>query len=301
MICLKDIYNTFKLLKRPVKVLETGAGPGAMTWKMIAAQADVLALTKNRDLADLVSSSARTHAIPFIELNALPLKTATIDLQKISERFDNSFDIAWSSNLNHYSPTEVKKYVQKLYKVLKPGGRAYLVSLTPSHSQMELDAYKRSLDRKHDFPGYLCNNHLTFMRKLPDSSMAYDPWIVETLVLDPKDVAIPKYKFMDLMGSPKLSWALHKRTLPNSGESFVAYHRAIHRFDATTLFNLFSKMNFDIKDLFYFSLDGKCPKVAPEHFTDELRKKTRWGIAIMVKKPAEAERKFPAPTESAVD
>ncbi|MEN8237381.1 MAG: class I SAM-dependent methyltransferase [Pseudomonadota bacterium] len=62
---------------------------------------------------------------------------------EVFENIDQRFDTVYSANLVHYfSPKQVKSFFQGCYKILKPGGKLYIIALTPYPDKISMKFLK---------------------------------------------------------------------------------------------------------------------------------------------------------------
>lgn len=302
-LCLKDIHDTFLMNhETPVSVFDIGAGFGLMSWKMIAAGADVTASSNNRFLIDQIS---RSLAKNFKELCLGNLSIRVFfDFMKIHENMNSRFQIAWSGqNLHLYDPRQVKDYVQKIYSALKPGGRVYLTTLTPSYDPVELDHYlygktktflKENKSAYDKFPGYFVRNMVELRYLKPDYTRVKELRLVNTEFLHPVFHFNPEQRIIGYWGQPQLSDELKIWTSPKTKNViFKEFHIASHKFDDETLVRVFEKVGFIVNEIFYFDLaDNSAPIVPAEQFTSRMRTDRPWGIGIKATK-RQCEEKVP--------
>lgn len=291
--CLKDVQKTYQAANQQrVDTLDMDAGPKAMSWKMIAAGAQVLSLAKNRAMKEQVQDLVKAHAATFIKPGENPLEAIALDLPMISWSLKNKFDIAWSAELHHFFPSRVEEYLKKLFMILRPGGRAYVTTLTPSFYPTEVDAYKRALARLEPYPGYMVANLITFTKKIQQPNQPiFEQVLVKVRGLHPEDILLPGVRFLGFSEPINLPLGLHVRTLPrNIDDNFIKFYMAMHKFDAQTLNRIFKEAGFLVDEIFYFDL--KDSKIVPAHqFNDDMRLRSRWGIAIKATKPLGTEHK----------
>lgn len=303
-LCLKDIHHTFLSHHQvPVPVIDIGAGFGLMSWKMIAAGAEVIAFSNSCSLIEQINRSVAEN---FRELS---LKDVSIrvypDFMRINENIISRFQVAWSGqNLHLYDPSQVDDYVHKIFLALKPGGRVYLTTLTPSYDPVELEHYrygkyktflKEDQSEYDKFPGYLMHNLLELRYRNPDYSLVKEYRLVNSEFLHPVLSFKPEQRNPGFWGQPKLSDELRMWVSPKTKNVFFKqFHVATHKFDDDTMKMVFERAGFIVNDIFYFDLsDNFAPMIRADQFTPRMRAERRWGIGIKATKPRECEEKVP--------
>lgn len=290
LLCLKDINNTYKKNKEHrVEAIDIGAAVGMMSWKMVAVGAKVTAVELIPSLAVKIPDAIDKYVK---SPNKPPLRVAKKDFLLISPQHENHYDIAWAGqNIHFFNPKEIPDYLDKLYSVLKPGGRAYLTSVTASFDVPDVHAFYEARNLKEKFPGFLGKNLIYYSKLVagPDGKEYYDFEKLNTVWLSPEEDDLHHgQRFYGFCGEVPLSPELTKKLESLSPDEYQEFCMIGHFFDHETFERIFLEAGFIVEEIYYFS---QSDIKLPSEFTDAMREKDFWQIGIKVSKPLVARPK----------
>lgn len=300
--CLNDIQSLYRLQNRQrVRTIDIGSGPGAMTWKMIVAGGHVTAIELNKEVAKLILPNITTKAGPFLteqERKNLPARQAVKNFLDISdETHADQYDIAWSGqNIHFFKPKDIPAYLKKMFKILKPGGRAYVTTITPVGRPDILETYLRARKENRDFPGYFaCNRYVLGQEKKAFWTDAKVNQVTANWHLLPNDSDFsPGQQYQGFIGKSKIDLKVshmiaglteYHEDLPLNGFRKVGSINLA--FDEIDLKKIFTAAGFIVEKIYYFYIDNPDVIIPAHQFTDDMRLRNRFAIAIKAVKPKE--------------
>lgn len=171
--CLEEIRYFYDLNGKAPRVADLGAGFGNMTWKLLAAGAEV-------DAFEIQDSAAKE-----IKKRLEGMKSVYWGGRKLSEIFhiinaniltalakpeyQEKYDFIWMGSVLHFlNPSEVKLVKQLLQRVLKRGGKffiqtnsIYMAAKVMENPSIIENAVQRAKQQGAEFPGFIACNSIT--------------------------------------------------------------------------------------------------------------------------------------------
>lgn len=184
MRVMKELQDRAALGYLPT-IADVGAGLGAMTWNLVSTCATVVAIERHRDAAVELSKRVTERfrvlfpslMYPQFSLSDV-FKVFITDVcgQYCGTKLRNNFDIIWCGNVIHQQrPEQVPFFLQRLFSMLKPGGKLFLTAHTPSCDTLNVQSpnflvqetqqfsirlfreQQLAKDGRHvRFPGFMC-------------------------------------------------------------------------------------------------------------------------------------------------
>ncbi len=161
--------------------------------------------------------------IPTKNLKALKLFHGSFP-NSFKEFADNSFDVILLDRVLHfYTPDQVTKAIKETLRILKPGGKVFIVAITPYVRRFEsfIPQYKQRLLLKHRYPGhvknlkYFANPEVTTPEQLNQmhdkSFMFFDAQFMHFFLSKTGFVVDKAFEFA--LGFKSITWALDGREL----------------------------------------------------------------------------------------
>lgn len=172
--CLKEVRGFYEATGKRARVADIGAGFGSMTWKLLAAGAEVDAFEIQKPTAHELFRRI-TDMNPYfwdednIEdiLEVFP-ENALTTLRNLA--FTEKYDFIWISQVLHFlTPDEIQQLSIIFQAVLKPGGRVF-AEANAIHTFQSLDtsnilksSYENAQKIGIKFPGFLTLNSATLI------------------------------------------------------------------------------------------------------------------------------------------
>lgn len=175
---LKEVRSFSQTHHKRPKVADLGAGLGNMTWKLLAAGADVDVFEHQPELTNEIKRRLK-ETDPLIWQDAKLKDIVKFSSQNMFQtlrknEFKEKYDFLWIGNVIHFLfPHEIKVFIAILKRVLKPGGKFFLESDISSTLNMQTvknyylieHAIERAKKAGCDFPGFLASNHAVLFNK----------------------------------------------------------------------------------------------------------------------------------------
>lgn len=152
-------FAKFSKSAKGMKVLHVDATYGHQTLRAVDAKQSVFIVTDSSlDHLSILAARAR-NLLDKEEFSVLKLFYG--DFPEHYKIFDNnSFDAVLLNRTIHFnSPAEVELTMKEVYRILKPGGKLYVVAITPYVRRFEsfITVYKQRMILAHRYPGYVKN------------------------------------------------------------------------------------------------------------------------------------------------
>lgn len=181
--CLKAIrayYQTTGI--RPV-VADIGAGLGSMTWKLLAASAQVDAFEIQKPSAEELLTRMKSITPYFWEEEELDTILTVYPENAITRLKENTFkekyDFIWMSQVIHFlTPDDIMALKSIFQEVLKPNGKVFIDANTYysiealDKNKTVLRTYEQAKQKKLNFPGFLTFNAATLIDHTIDKVVA---------------------------------------------------------------------------------------------------------------------------------
>lgn len=174
---LVEVRKHKELLGRRPKIADIGAGFGSMSWKLMAAGAEVDAFELHKPAATEIKERIKAMSPLFWEGNqydqllTIYVGNAMKVLSKVE--FENKYDFIWMGSLVHFlTPSDLKDLIQLLGRVLKPGGKILLEANTIkafsylANYALAEQVYNKAKTKGMEFPGFMTINSSTLFDNL---------------------------------------------------------------------------------------------------------------------------------------
>ncbi len=255
--CLSKVSALFDHHGVSPKVLDAGCGRGDALWKFLVAEGDVVA-GDNHPL--LLSVKDSINVPGKTSLKAKPYLRSDVDIKHrkkilvgdmihILEKaeYQAFFDVSYSGNFIHcLSPMKATRYTASLYNTHKEGGWTYASAHLPDKDAFDL--YRQKIDQGTKFPGYVVEN-ITIDTQTSSSQKRYMDLAEETDDVAPIELRYAHYRQNDgRTPQERFFQALSTQT--------QSLHRSLMGYDACSFSSLFIRSGFEVKDLFYLTIEG---------------------------------------------
>ncbi len=165
--CLTDIHRRYESSGARVSALDIGAGHGFMTWKLVVAGANVVAIEHQMPTAlELRSNLLKSKEFLNHEAGETLKSVSRIlveDFLRLSPEVHRAqYDVIWSGmNLHFFSPLQLRTYLSRSFDYLKKDGKIYLATLAPPPIPLIFNQYQEQSQAGNPFPGFLSIHTLT--------------------------------------------------------------------------------------------------------------------------------------------
>lgn len=289
--CLAEIRSQFdKTGKRPV-VADIGAGFGAMTWKLLAAGAQVDAIEIQEPSATELNNRVTAMNPELWEgsrldqiLNVMPGNALKI---LNDDSFQQKYDYVWISQVIHFlTPDEVTILKAILDKILKPGGKVFafinsIHQFDAMDARQSISASFEEAKRGEVFcPGFITVNAMT-MRDRFFNSMVYASVVSSYNQIEMRANGIPvqanayKQGFIGPTSAKDVTIAhfdAQKMTYQGTPVAVDRFYQVMNLFDPQTAKHSFRQNGFEVQSFYYDGYTDKKP----------LSKKQTDNVAVIV-------------------
>ncbi|PWY56529.1 hypothetical protein DGG96_02040 [Legionella qingyii] len=298
-LCLESVrefYTTQGI--RPV-VADLGAGFGTMTWKLLAAGAQVDAFEKQvptaKELQKRLNSMDKElwSGEDLEDILRVYAKNALSELE--NPEFENRYDVIWVSQMLHFlTPGEMNQLIQQFQKILKPGGMIFIEMNSPETFQ-SLDPLKlieHSVENakklKFEYPGFVCVNAATLINRNTsqiDGKMVVSVFDQEQMV--EKSIPIEGNAYgLGYIGHPDShdnEQYLDQFMKPGYQYSVNRFYQTANWFDDEIALDVFEKAGFETA-CYYYGSDGQ------KYYTKStLNDNDAFALSIFLKKSSQLE------------
>lgn len=139
------------------KVLEVGGAYGLVMSKMLKQYPDTTYHINDLDKRHLLIAANYLKNQEISE-KILKNKTSFIVGDSAEMHYENEYDAILVARVLHFmNPDELNKTVNNLYNALKPGGRVYVIAITPYVKRYRnfIEEYEKRVARKEEYPGFV--------------------------------------------------------------------------------------------------------------------------------------------------
>lgn len=255
--CLAKVSALFDDHGVSPKVLDAGCGRGDALCKLLVAEGDVVAGDNHPlllSIKDAINVPGKTSlkAKPYMQKGVEIKHRKKIlvgDMIHILEKheYQDFFDVSYSGNFIHcLSPLRAALYGKSLYISHKKGGWSYASAHLPDRDAFDL--YRQQIDQDKKFPGYFVENILIDTQTLI-SQKRYMSLDEERDDMAPVELRYAHYRQYD-------GRTPQERFFQGLSSQSQSLHRSHVGYDAHSLSSLFIRSGFEIRDLFYMSIEG---------------------------------------------
>lgn len=174
--CLESVRNFCEIEGRPAVVADLGAGFGNMTWKLLAAGAQVDAFELKDTAVQSIQKRIKALNPAYWQGQALDtiLKVFPVNIliELNKKEFREKYDFIWIGNVFHFlTPAEIQLITKQLQLVMKPGAKVFVetnsiesfLNQSMENEHFIVNAVERAKQKKIEFPGFIAFNSATII------------------------------------------------------------------------------------------------------------------------------------------
>lgn len=264
--CLSEIRTDFEKTGNRPMVLDIGAGFGSMTWKILAAGAQVDAIELQAATANELNKRLQGMNTALWNGQSLDelLNVQTGDALEIlqGDDYKAKYDYVWCSHVIHFmTPAQIETLKQRLNQVLKPGGKifmranyVYQFNFCDANRYVQA-AYQQAIKSNSICPGFMTINMATLIDPLQDQIVDYkllSAYNQEQMTANGIPLAVNAYCKGKLAGSAQaydfkevFSGSFSRLAYPNV-YSVNKFYQTMNLFDPEIAEITFKQAGFDI-------------------------------------------------------
>lgn len=298
--CLIEICDLYSAQNIRPSTLDSGAGHGLMSRKMIIAGGHVTAIEQQIPTAQVLQQKVM-QAKPFLAptekvRDVCVLRTGDVCNYNI-DIYKTSYKVTWSGHIIHlFPPDQVMAYVKNLFKITECGGCAFASVHSGCGEEGLIQYFLERKKAQERFPGFFVMNRIHHYQNDAKRNVDICTKVERVGPFNPAPSDMSPTKIVDGFYQDNTEPKYDIKKPLNSPITYkMKCHSATHVFDPESLSYFFKEAGFEIEDAFFIDNLGK--KVHGD-LTEKEMVTDKFAVGIIARKPESIEGKITHNPES---